>query len=481
MTPLWTRDEAVAATGGSSPRNWTASGVSIDSRFIAPGEIFVALKDARDGHDFVADALAKGAAAALVTHRPDGVREDAPLLVVSDVLEGLRGLARAARARFCGRLVAVTGSVGKTGSKEMLRLALGAQGRVHAAEKSFNNHWGVPLTLARLPRDAEYAVIEIGMNAPGEIAPLARLARPHVTLITTVEAVHLAAFTDLRAIALEKASIIEGLEPGGTAVLNRDASTFPTMLRRARHHGVRLIRFGSLGRPEFRLVEVTIGETGTAIAARAREKAFFFRIGARGRHLAMNALGVLASVEALGGDVARAAISLADWVPPEGRGARWTVELGPAGMDGTITLIDESYNANPAAMAATLEVLSAERPHDGIGRVTKGRRIAFLGDMLELGPDEIALHAGLAAIPALKAVSTVHCVGARMQALHRALPPVQRGEWFQSSAQAAEQARRLIDAGDIAMVKGSFGSRMGLVVDAIKNLGDAHPATSEEG
>jgi UDP-N-acetylmuramoyl-tripeptide--D-alanyl-D-alanine ligase len=201
MSALWTRDAAVAATGGASPRDWAATGVSIDTRTLQPGDLFVALTAARDGHDFVAEALRKGAAAALVTHRPEGVADDAPLLVVADVLDGLAALGRAARARFAGRVVAVTGSVGKTGTKEMLRAALGAQGRVHAAEKSYNNHWGVPLTLARMAPDADYAVLEIGMNAPGEIAPLARLARPHVAMITTVAAVHLAAFGNLGGIA----------------------------------------------------------------------------------------------------------------------------------------------------------------------------------------------------------------------------------------------------------------------------------------
>ncbi|WP_111429863.1 UDP-N-acetylmuramoyl-tripeptide--D-alanyl-D-alanine ligase [Rhodobacteraceae bacterium DSL-40] len=479
--PLWTRDEAVAATGGSSGPDWAAQGVSIDTRSLVPGDLFIALADQRDGHDFVADALAKGAAAALVSRRPDGVSADAPLLIVPDVMDALRALGAAGRARFGGKLVAVTGSVGKTGSKEMLRTALGAEGRVHAAEKSFNNHWGVPLTLARMPRDADYAVIEIGMNAPGEIEPLARLARPHVALITTVAAVHLAAFGDVSGIAREKASIARGLEPGGTLVLNRDTPTYPVLLRAARRQKVRAVRFGTLGRPEFRLTGLSFADTGTAVSARAHGRPFLFRIAARGRHLAMNGLGVLAAVEALGADMARGAIALADWTPPDGRGARWTVRLGPAGMDGAITLIDESYNANPAAMAATLEVLAAEKPVDGVGRVAKGRRIAFLGDMLELGPGEVALHASLARVPALAGISVVHCAGKRMQALHEALPAAQRGEWFQTSAQMAARARRLLDAGDIAMVKGSFGSRMGLVVEAIKQLGEARPANSEEG
>jgi UDP-N-acetylmuramoyl-tripeptide--D-alanyl-D-alanine ligase len=478
---LWTRDEAAAATGGASPRDWSATGVSIDTRSLAPGDLFVALTAARDGHDFVSAALDKGAAAALVSRRPEGVPDDAPLLVVPDVLDALRALGRGARARFRGRLVAVTGSVGKTGSKEMLRTALATQGGVHAAEKSFNNHWGVPLTLARMPPDRDFAVIEIGMNAPGEIAPLARLARPHVALVTTVEAVHLAAFRDLRGIAREKAAIFEGLEPGGAAILNRDIPTYPILLAAARRAGARPVRFGRAGRPEFRLVEARVGAATTCAEARAHGAPFLFRLAAPGRHLAMNALGVLAAVEALGGDIARAAMGLAQWQAPEGRGARWTVLLGPGGLDGAITLIDESYNANPAAMTAALEVFAGEAPQDGMGRVRRGRRVAFLGDMLELGDRERELHASLAGVAAIRAVTTVHCAGPRMRALHEALPAAQRGEWFADAEAMAARAGRLVDAGDIAMVKGSFGSRVGQVVEAIKRMGDARPAEAPEG
>jgi UDP-N-acetylmuramoyl-tripeptide--D-alanyl-D-alanine ligase len=476
MTALWTREAAVAATGGTCPQDFSASGVSIDTRTLRSGDLFVALADARDGHDFVKDAAARGAAAALVSRRPDGVPDDFPLLLVPDVLAGLHALGAAARARLTGRLVAVTGSVGKTGSKEMLRRALLDQGRVHAAEKSYNNHWGVPLTLARMPAETDFAVIEIGMNAPGEIEPLSRLARPHVAIITAVEAVHLAAFGDIRGIAHEKAAIIKGIEPGGTIVLNRDTTTYRLLDRIARHADVARLRFGSIGRPEYRLLDAAIGVTGTAVSASVRGRPFLFRLGARGRHLAMNALGVLAAIEALGGDIARAGLSLADWQPPEGRGARWRIEIGPAGLDGAITLIDESYNANPAAMAATLEVLAAEGAGSGAG----GRRIAFLGDMLELGSQEVALHAGLAAVPAIAGVTRVHCAGRRMQALHEALPVAKRGEWFQNSETLAARARRLLDPGDIVMVKGSFGSRMGLVVEEIKKIGVARPDTSDE-
>jgi UDP-N-acetylmuramoyl-tripeptide--D-alanyl-D-alanine ligase len=472
---LWTRDTAVVATGGRCDADFVATGVSIDTRSLRPGDLFVALTAERDGHDFVARALEQGASAALVSHVPAGVAPDAPLILVPDVLAGLCALGVAARARFGGRLVAVTGSVGKTGSKEMLRTALSAQGRVHAAEKSYNNHWGVPLTLARMPADADFAVIEIGMNAPGEIAPLARLARPHVAMVTTVEAVHLAAFRDLRGIAREKAAIFAGLEPGGTAVLNRDTPTYPILLAAARRAGARPVRFGRSGRPEFRLGQVQVGATGTCAAASARGRRFLFRLAAPGRHLAMNALGVLAAVEALGGDLALGAVALDRWQAPEGRGERFVVALGPGGIDGEIVLVDESYNANPAAMAAAFEMFAAARPVDGPGRITRGRRIAFLGDMLELGPDELALHAGLASAPAIDRISPVHCVGERMRALHAALPPGLRGEWFASSEAAAARVPALLDAGDVVMVKGSRGARLDRVVEAIKRMGAVRP------
>lgn len=486
MAVLWTRAEAEAATGaaaagGVAGRDWTATGVSIDTRSLLPGDLFVALSAARDGHDFVAEALAKGAAAALVSRVPEGVAPDAPLLVVRDVLDGLWALGRAARARFRGKLVAVTGSVGKTGTKEMLRVALGAQATVHAAEKSYNNHWGVPLTLARMPETVDFAVIEIGMNAPGEIAPLTRLARPHVALVTTVAAVHLAAFRGLGGIAREKAAIFQGLEPGGVAILNRDIPQYPILRAAAKAAGARAVRFGSAGRPEFLLLDARVGTGATSIKARANGTTFYFRLAAAGAHLALNALGALAAVDALGGDMARASLALARWRSPEGRGARWTVLLGPGGLDGTIGLIDESYNANPAAMAAALAVFAGEQPRDGIGRVARGRRVAFLGDMLELGPREREMHEGLARVPAISAVDKVHCAGGRMRALYEALPADQRGEWFDTAEEMAARVRRLLDAGDIAMVKGSLGSRVGKVVEAIKKLGDARPPESLEG
>ena len=480
MSPLWTAEEAKAATGGTGADGWQATGVSIDTREIAPGDLFVALRDVRDGHEFVAQALEKGAAAALVSRRPEGVAADAPLLVVPDVLAALEALARAARARSAARVIGVTGSVGKTGTKDMLRAVLGEFGRVHAAERSFNNHWGVPLTLARMPRETDFAVIEIGMNAPGEIAPLSRLARPHVAIVTTVAAVHAAAFVDVRGIAREKADIVAGLEPGGVAVLNRDIDTFPILRRRALRAGARIVTFGAGGRPPFRLLDTVLRGATTCATARVKGDRLLFKIGTPGRHLAMNAMAVLAAVDAAGGDVAQAALALGRWSAPDGRGARWRIRLGRDAIDGTFLLIDDAYNANPTSMEAAFEVLAAAEPRNGIGRVAKGRRVAFLTDMLELGPEAEAHHAALADMPAMQSVDRVHCAGPLMKALHAALPHARRGEWFEEASGLAARAGRLLDAGDVALVKGSKGSKAASIVDAILKLGQAVPATSSD-
>ncbi|SET28295.1 UDP-N-acetylmuramoyl-tripeptide--D-alanyl-D-alanine ligase [Oceanicella actignis] len=478
--PLWTSQEVAAATGGRALAPFAARGVCIDSRAAAPGDLFVALSDRRDGHDFVAAALAAGAAGALVSRMPPGVAADAPLVLVEDTMRALTALGAAARARSQARVAAVTGSAGKTSVKEMLRAMLAPQGPTHAAEKSFNNHWGVPLTLARMPRETRFAVIEIGMNHPGEIGPLSRLARPHAAIVTTVAKAHLAAFDSEAGIARAKAEIFEGLEPGGAAILNRDNPHFALLARRARRRGARILRFGAAQRCHARLIGAEDGPGGCAVQARLMGRPALFRVGAPGRHMAMNALAALLAAQALGADPGRAALELAAWTPPEGRGMRWRVALDETGLDGAIHLIDESYNANPASMSASLAVLAAARPEDGIGRVPRGRRIAVLGDMLELGEEERALHAAIADDPAMQAIDRVHCVGPRMKALHEALPRARRGEWTEDSAAMAAMMRRLLDAGDVVMVKGSLGARMARVVEAVMKLGRPEPARADQ-
>lgn len=470
MSVLWTAAEAAEATGGIAFGDWEAAGLSIDTRSIEPGDLFIALKDRRDGHDFVADALAKGAAAALVSYRPKGVADDAPLLMVDDVQAGLEALGRAARARTRAKVIAVTGSVGKTSTKEMLRAALAPLGRVHAAEKSFNNHWGVPLTLARCPADADFAVIEIGMNHPGEIGPLAAQAAPDVAMVTIVAAAHLEAFPDgLPGIAREKAAIFAGLAPGGAAVFNGDLETSGILSEAAAAATGTCVSFGALDFADARMTDLEVGAVTTRFTARIDDTDYPVHLQTPGHHFALNALGALVAVKAAGGDVAQAIEGLAHWAPPGGRGTRETVLL-PDG--GAFALLDDAYNANPTSLGAALEVLAASAPEGG--------RIAVLGDMLELGPDEIALHAGLADHPAMETVATVHCVGPRMKHLHAALPDAQRGLWSETASEMAEALPAQVRSGDIVLVKGSLGSRVGQVVDALRQIGHAASQKPQE-
>jgi len=476
---LWTSQEAAAATGGQVTRDWVAGGVSIDTRSLRPGDLFVALTAARDAHDFVAQALAKGAAAALVSRVPDGVAPDAPLLVVPDVLAALEALGRAGRARTAARVVAVTGSVGKTSTKEMLRVVLGGQGRVHASEASYNNHWGVPLTLARMPVETEFAVIEIGMNHPGEIAPLARLTRPHVVLITTVAPAHMAAFGSLDGIAAEKASVCEGLEPAGVAVLPLDLDCAPVLLAVAA--GARVIGFGAAPGRDWRLTDARLAGDVTIARAQTPAGEMLYKVTSPGRHFALNGLGALAAAVTAGADGAIAAADLGRWVPPAGRGMRERIALDPLDDALGFDLIDDAYNANPASLAAALEVLALATPRNGVGRIEKGRRIAVLGDMLELGPDERALHAAVATHPAMASVDVVHCAGPLAHALWAALPTDQRGEWHEDATDLAARARHLVDAGDVVLVKGSKGIRVSRVVDALRKLGQGQHGPDAEG
>jgi UDP-N-acetylmuramoyl-tripeptide--D-alanyl-D-alanine ligase len=457
VTPLWTAAEAAAATGGLPSGAWTASGVSIDSRTVAPGDLFVALQGPNhDAHAFVAAALERGAVAAMVGRRPDDVAADAPLLLVDDTLAGLEALGRAGRARTAARVVAVTGSVGKTGTKEALRHVLAAQAPTHASAASHNNHWGVPLTLARLPRDAAYAVLELGMNHAAEIAHLTRLAKPHVALITAVEPAHLEFFGSLKAIADAKGEIFEGLEPGGTAVLNRDNPMFARLRERALACGAaRVLGFGSDPAADVRAVDAVLDADGSEIVARLDGREVRYHVGIAGRHWVLNSLAVLAAVAALGADPQAAARSLADLRPPTGRGARHEIAVG----DGCATLIDESYNANPASVRAALDVL---------GRLP-GRRVLVLGDMLELGPAGPALHAGLAAAVAAAGVARLHSCGPLMGHLHEAVPSTIRGAHAADSAALLPLVVAGLRPGDVVLVKGSLGSRMGPIAAALRD------------
>ncbi|WP_170758763.1 UDP-N-acetylmuramoyl-tripeptide--D-alanyl-D-alanine ligase [Ruegeria lacuscaerulensis] len=455
---LWTAAEAAKATGGRATTDWQVEGVSIDTRTIQPGDLFVALKAARDGHEFVAQALDKGAGAALVSRIPEGVREDAPLLIVNDVQAGLEALGQTARDRTHARVVGVTGSVGKTSTKEMLATILETQGKTHASVASYNNHWGVPLTLARMPQDTEFAVIEIGMNHPGEISPLARQARPHVALVTTVAAVHLEAFESVAGIAHEKAAIFDGLVQGGAAIVNADIAHADVLRTCARDRGVKTVEFGRNG-SDYVLTDVVQQPDTVHAEASVAGEPILYDVQSAGTHFAMNALGALAACVELGVDLDRAISGLGEWSPVKGRGVREQIALAGGGK---IELLDDSYNANPTSMEAALDVLAASQGT---------RRIAFLGDMKELGAQELAMHAAMADVPAMARVDQVHCVGPLMQALHQALPEGKRGLWFESSAEMAGHLPGLIRAGDTVLAKGSLSMALAQIVDGLRKMG----------
>lgn len=462
MNALWTSEEADQATGGASTRPWQARGVSIDSRQVVEGDLFIALKGPNhDGHAFVDTALATGAAAAMV-ERPYAARfPDRPLIAVDDTTRGLEALGIAARARCGARVAAVTGSVGKTGTKEMLALALGRQGLTHASKGNLNNHYGAPLSLARLPRQADFAVFELGMNHAGEIEPLSRMVRPHAAIVTTVEAVHLEFFADETGIADAKAEIFAGIEPGGAALINADNRHADRLAARAAEAGVaRILRFGMGDEADIRLLAYVPDATGSRIEADCLGQRIAYRLGAPGRHWAQNSLGVLGMVAALGADPVAAGKALADIRPPQGRGA-WEVLALAEG--GSLTLIDESYNASPPAVRAAVAVLEAGMPGPG------GRRILVLGDMLELGPDGAAIHAALAPDIQSAGIDLVFASGPLSKHLYDALPAAIRGGHASDSAALAPMVTAALKSGDLVCVKGSLGSRMKTVVAAIRD------------
>ncbi|NHO32197.1 UDP-N-acetylmuramoyl-tripeptide--D-alanyl-D-alanine ligase [Acetobacter fallax] len=480
MSVLWTGRELAEATGGrfgasGDGAGIVVTGVSIDTRTLQPGDLFIALAgENSDGHGHLAVAFEKGAAAALV-HRESAFGDDPRLLSVADTMRGLWDLGRVARARFDGRVVAVTGSVGKTTTKEMLRVALGALGETHAAVASYNNHWGVPLTLARLPRGAAFCVSEIGMNHPGEIAPLAELVRPDVAVITTIGSAHLGHMGSLEAIAREKASLIEALAPGSVAVVPDDAVGQEAFSDAARRASVTLWHCGLAAGSEVRLSGLTLSGEGSRFVAHVAGHAVPVTIHAPGEHLARNALAALGVVGApgiagtvgtgsgartsesgpagsVGSDLARAAEALSGFVPGAGRGAAVPVH------GGRVMLLDESYNASVLSIRAALGVLTL---------LPARRRVVVLGDIRELGEFARDEHLSLAR-PVSEAADLVFCCGPHMKDLFDALPSSRRGAWTADSAVLAPLVSRSIEEGDVVLVKGSLGSRMKVVVDALK-------------
>ncbi len=471
---LWTIEAMAAAMDAQRQGELPAAvaGLSIDSRSISSGDVFFAIKgDNRDGHDFVKAALVAGAALAVVAaDRREKFPEDAPLLVVPDVLEALRDLARAARARTSAKVIGITGSVGKTSTKEALRLALAREGETHASVASYNNHWGVPLSLARCPQSARFAVFEMGMSHPGEIEPLTRLVRPHVAIVTTIEPVHLEFFRSVAAIADAKSEIFLGVEPGGAAIVNRDSPHYARLQRQAKSAGVEhIVSFGEHAKADAQLLKFSLHPDCSTVHARILGTEVTYKVGAPGHHLVLNSLAVLAAVVLVGGDLALAALALVELKPATGRGTR--VTLGLPG--GKALLIDESYNANPASMRAALALLG-QAPAG-----PRGRRIAVLGDMLELGAKGAALHRELLEPIVANAVDLVFCAGPLMQELWEALPSERRGVYADTSAALEPHVIAVVRPGDAVMVKGSLGSRMGPLVKALERRYPYHVALED--
>ncbi len=469
--PLWSAERLLAAMGARSRGRMPAAvtGISIDTRTLQPGDAFFAIQgEARDGHDFVAGALEKDAAFAVIDETHSAAFNGAgPYAVVPDVLRAMEQAGMARRAELDAKVVAVTGSVGKTGTKEALRLVLSRQGQTHAPVASYNNHWGVPLTLTRTPVSVRYGVYEIGMNSPGEILPLAMMVAPDVAVVTTVQPVHLAAFDSVEGIAVEKAAIFKGLKPGGTAIVNADIAQADLLRQLAEKSPAgRIISFGESADADVRLVSCSLKPDVSTVDAVVLGKPVAYRLGSPGKHIVLNSLAVLAAVEALGADLALAALALGDLTPPAGRGARQVLNA----PSGPFTLIDESYNGNPASMRAAIE---------NLGRIPvsgRGRRFAVLGDMLELGPRGPELHAGLADAITGNGIDKVFACGTLMRGLYDILPSALRGAYAPQSSGLAPLVLDAIRTGDVVTVKGSLSSRMGEVVKAITARFPAVPA-----
>ncbi|MFC4625421.1 UDP-N-acetylmuramoylalanyl-D-glutamyl-2,6-diaminopimelate--D-alanyl-D-alanine ligase [Daeguia caeni] len=461
---LWTSSDMVEAMGGRPVGQMPAgiTGISIDSRTLKPGEAFFAIKGEQfDGHDFATAAMAAGAGLLVVAeHRLPALGTlKIPMIVVEDVLEGLTRLGIAARNRSGAQIIAVTGSVGKTTTKEALRHVLSEVGKVHASVASFNNHWGVPLTLARMPQDVDYGVFEIGMNHHDEIRPLVKMVRPHVALITQIAPAHLGHFANQEEIAVAKAEIFEGIVPGGYALLNRDDKRFRQLEELAQKAGVEHIHsFGENARADYRLREVRLHPGCSCMTVKIDDEEAAIKVGIPGRHIVQNMLAVLGAAHLVGADMAKVAMAMATLTAEEGRGARHVLQH-PEG--GSFTLIDESYNANPASMRAALALLQATQPE------SRGRRIAVLGDMLELGRQSGKLHADLARPIVDAEVNALFIAGEEMSVLKNALPVEIHTEYRQTTAELLPLVIRAVRPGDVIMVKSSKGIGFSKIVKAL--------------
>lgn len=460
--PLWTGQDMVDAMGARPVHEMPAAvtGISIDSRTLKPGDAFFAIKgDNFDGHNFATAAAAAGASVLVISENklPALGRLTVPMMVVGDVLEALGRLGMAARARTKARIIAVTGSAGKTTTKEALRHVLAPSGTVHASAASFNNHWGVPLTLARMPATTDFGVFEIGMNHPGEITPLVKMVRPHIAIITLIAAAHLGHFKDLKEIAHAKAEIFAGVTSDGHALLNRDDAHFGLLQKLAKQAGVPNVHgFGAHDRANVRLINAKYSDGGTAVTAKVFKDEVSFQLPVPGRHMVQNVLAVLGAAKLAGADMETVCEALGTLQSEKGRGQRHRLQVGA----GYFTLIDESYNANPASMQAALDVLASAPIEDG------GRRIAVLGDMLELGDHSRDLHAGLADAVSAAAIDRLYLAGPEIRVLADALPNDMHCEYEASADDLTGALVASPQPGDVIMVKSSNGIGFSRIVKA---------------
>lgn len=460
MTTQWTTQEIIAATNGLSSGNWTATSVSIDTRTLEKGALFIALPGTKvDGHEHVAAALEKGAAGALVS-KPIAGMDASRLVIVKDVEKALQQLGAAGRARSSAKFIGITGSVGKTGAKEMVAAALGVVGSVYATKGNLNNHLGVPLNLANLPLDLDYAVIEMGMNHAGEISPLSQMTRPHVSLITTVDAVHIEYFASVEAIADEKAAIFDGMQ-GGVAILNADNAQYERLKLHAQAKGMdRILPFGTGKNALCRMTRYAIDDTHSVIEALIAGTSVSYTIGTIGKHWALMSVAVLGVVDALKADLAKAAAALANFKEPKGRGQ--ITKLSVKG--GNLRLVDDCYNASPVSMKGAIEKIAEMRE----ASTEEVRTVVVLGDMLELGEHAEDLHVGLVPTLVNNQMDLVFAAGTFMEKMYQALPEAMRGAYKANSRELAPVVVEALRANDLVLVKGSRGSRMDIVVDAIE-------------
>lgn len=464
---IWSAKEACAAVKGICSGDWNATGVSIDSRSVQAGDLFIAIKgDNSDGHKYVKNAIENGAVAAIVSEKIEGVPTD-KLVVVEDTFKALQDLGISGRARSAATVIAVTGSVGKTGTKEMLAAAFSAQGQTHASIKSYNNHWGVPFSLSSMHAGSDFGIFEVGMNHANEITPLSEMVKPHIAIITTVESVHAGNFENgEEGIADAKAEIFDGMKDDGTVILNADNKWFDRLAAKAKSKNLKIVSFGENENAAAKMTGFLVAANGSRIEADIMGEKISFTLQSTGKHLAMNALAVLAAVKTAGGDLSKAVKALGKIEPLAGRGKHELLDIGE--KDNPVVLIDESYNASPVAMKAAFKVLAMVDPGRG------GRRIAILGDMYELGSDAARMHRELAMPLEAAGVQLVYTSGPLMKNLYDALPQDKRGAHVDDTKELAKIVPEVLVPGDVVMVKGSRGPgekpRMQLVVEALRAL-----------